>query len=451
MKRCVLAALLVGLIALAGCSGQAAATQTPQVATDFVPVVSVTGKLVPAQWATVSAKIGGRVIEVLVEPGSQVKTGDPLMRLDTTDLERALAVARQEVIVQQAILDQLLAGASEQVIARADRENEQQIQQAEIVLRIKQQQLAQAQAHDPAGDVSAAQAQVDQLLAQLEQAQAQNPQAQLHIAQIDVERAKITLDDTQDEYNKALDRPWEQQKVRDAWAKELQQAQLNDRAAQAQLDGAQSALLAHRSGLQALRAQIDAAKIHLKQAEEAQQAYSIGLSILADEVESARLTLEHLRAWKNPYRDPVRAQEVDQAQARLDQARGPVAQIEQQIEDTTVRAPLDGTVGLVDVRAGEQVNPGQPLVVLGDLDSLWVETTDLDEIDVVRVAAGLRATIVFDALPDRVFEGYVTRISPMAEPGSGGVHYGVVLELAEVDAALRWGMTAFVDIEVGAE
>ena len=57
--------------------------------------------------------------------------------------------------------------------------------------------------------------------------------------------------------------------------------------------------------------------------------------------------------------------------------------------------------------------------------------------------------MVFDAVPDRVFDAYVARISPMAEPGSGGVHYSVVLDLPEVDVALRWGMTAFVDIQVG--
>jgi multidrug resistance efflux pump len=452
MKRLVLAALIAGLLVLAGCGNRPGATPEPESADDeFVPVVSVTGELVPAQWAMVNAKAGGRVTEVLVEPGTSVEAGAALIRLDTTDLGLALRVAEQEVSAQQAVLDQLLAGASKQTIARADRENAQQIEQAEVALRIKTQQLAQAQAHDPAKDVVAAQSQIDQLAAQLTQAQAQNPQSQLHVAQIELERARIALDDTQDEYNKALDRPWEEQEIRDAWAKELEQAQLNYRLAQAQLEGAQSTLLAHRAGLAALRAQIDAAKIRLEQAQEAQEAYSTSLGILADEVESARLALEHLGAWENPYRDPARSQEIDQAEARLNQARGSVAQIEQQIQDSTVQAPLSGTVGLVDVRQGEQIAPGQTIAVLGSLGGLRVETTDLDEIDVVRVSVGQRAIVVFDALPDQVFEGYVTRISPMAEPGSGGVHYTVVLELTEIDRALRWGMTAFVDIEVGGD
>ena len=91
----------------------------------------------------------------------------------------------------------------------------------------------------------------------------------------------------------------------------------------------------------------------------------------------------------------------------------------------------------------------EPVITLGDLTTLRVETTDLDEIDVGRVVVGQTADVTFDALPERVFTGRVTHISPMAEPGTGGVNYTVVLELDELDPAIRWGMTAFVDIEVG--
>jgi multidrug resistance efflux pump len=377
-----------------------------------------------------------------------VASGAPLVRLDTTDLELALQVAQQEVAAQQATLARLLAGSSVQVIARADRENAQQIAQAEIALRVKERQLEQAQARDPAKEVAAAQALVEQLQSQLAQVRAQNLEAEVRVAQVELERAKIALDDTQDEYNKALDRPWEDQEIRDAWAKQLEQAQLNYRAAQARLDGASSAQRAHTLSLGALEAQISAAQARLEQALDAQEAYDVTLDILSDEVETVRLRLEHLGAWENPYRDQATDEEIAQVEARLDQARWAVAQIEQQIEDASVRAPLAGIVGLADVRGGELVSPGQALVVLGDPDTLRVETTDLDEIDVVQVSLGQEAAVTFDALPDRVFTGTVTRISPMAEPGSGGVHYTAVIELEEVDPVLRWGMTAFVDIEV---
>jgi multidrug resistance efflux pump len=389
------------------------------------------------------------VAEVLVEPGTEVAAGDALVRFDTADLQLALQAARQQVLVQEANLDLVEAGASEQTASRADRENAQQVEQAELALEIKKTQLSQAQIQDPAKDVAAAEARIEELEARLRQNQAQSPQPEARAAQIELERAAIALDDTRDEYNKALDRPWEDQDIRDAWAKRLEGAQLDYRAAQAHADGTQAMLRAHGVGLEVIRAQLRAAQIQLEQAQDALASHAESLSMLAAEVERARSTLEHLRAWENPYRDPARAEEIEAASARLDQARVSVAQVEKQIQDATVRSPMTGTVGLVQVRAGEQVVPGQSLAYVGALSGLRVETTDLDEIDVVRVAMGQQGAVVFDALPDRVFEGTVTRISPMAEPGSGGVHYGVVLELAELDPALRWGMTAFVDLEAG--
>ena len=443
MKRIAIALVIVFALALTGCGAKAEPTVEPRAQDDFGPVVSVTGELVPATWAVLSAKVGGRVSGVLVEPGDVMDAGAPLVRLDTTDLGLSLRVAQQEVAAQQATLARLVAGASEQAAVRADRENAQQIAQAEIALRVKQ-----ALARDPAQDVAAAEALVRQAQAQLTQTRAQDSAAKVRVAQVDLERAKIALDDAQDEYNKALDRPWEDQGIRDAWAKQLEQMQLNYRAAQAQLEGAASAQRAHALSLDALEAQVASAQARLEQAQEAEEAYGATLGILGDEVEAARLALEHLRAWENPLRDEAMQEEIDQVEARLEQAQWSVAQIEQQIADAELRAPFAGTAGSVDVRAGELVVPGQPLVVVGALDSLRVETTDLDEIDVVQVAVGQEAAITFDALPDRVMVGHVTRISPMAESGSGGVHYTVVLELEEVDPVLRWGMTAFVDIEV---
>ena len=105
--------------------------------------------------------------------------------------------------------------------------------------------------------------------------------------------------------------------------------------------------------------------------------------------------------------------EVAQAQIALEEAR-------LRLERCERRAPFDGTVGMVDVREGEQVQQGDLILTLGDLSTLRVETTDLDEIDVARIAVGQRADITFDAFPDRVFTGRVTRINPMAEPGGGG-------------------------------
>jgi multidrug efflux pump subunit AcrA (membrane-fusion protein) len=448
MKKTIGIGLLALAVFIAGCQPTPQPTEVPELSA-YVPVVSVTGEMVPDRWATLSHRTGGTVVEVLVVPGDEVVAGAPLVLLDTTDLAFALQTARGEVAAQQALLDQLRSGATDQVIARADRDHAHQVAQAEIALTGAERQLAQARAADPAVDVAAAQARIKQLQLQLAQVRAQNPVPDVDLAQVELERAKIALDDARNEYNKALDRPWEDQAIRDGWAKQLDQIELNYRAAQAQLDRANNAARAHTLSLDVLEAQLEEAQTVLVQAQDAQEAHQIALEVLEAQVASAQEQVRYLAGWENPYHDEATEHEIAQIEARVQQAEVSVAQIEQQLRDATITAPFGGTIGAVNVRVGERVVPGQPLVTLGDLDTLRVKTTDLDEIDVVRVAVGQEVAVTFDALPDRVFQGHVTRISPMAEPGAGGVHYTVIVELVEMDHVLLWGMTAFIDIETG--
>ncbi len=443
----VMMAVLVSSWA-SGCAVAREPTPTPGAQAGFTPVVSVTGELVPARWATLSYPTGGIVAQVLVEPGDPVAAGALLMRLDTKELEIAQQLAQREVAAQQAALDQLLQGASEQLIARTDREHAQQVAQAQVALKVKQRQLEQAQTLDVQGDVAAAQARLRQIELQLSEARAQDQQPDVTVAQVELERAKIALDDAQNEYNKALDRPWEEQSIRDVRAKQLKQAQLDYRLAQSHLDRTLSAQRAHVIGLDVMAAQWDEASVRLQQAIDVRDAYTATLSIASAEVEAAQLALDHLQTWENPYLDKPSDQQVAQVRARLQQAELNLAQVERQLQDAEIHAPFQGTVGAVYVRAGELVALGQPLLALGDLTTLRMETTDLDEIDVARVSVGQGATLTFDALPDKSFAGRVVRISPMAGSGTGGVHYTAVIELEEIAPELRWGMTAFADIQV---
>ena len=98
------------------------------------------------------------------------------------------------------------------------------------------------------------------------------------------------------------------------------------------------------------------------------------------------------------------------------------------------------------MRANEWVEAGQPLLLLADLSTLQVETTDLNEIDAARVHEGDAAVVTFDAFPGTILNGTVTRISPKSSRTTG-VNYTAVIPLASIPDRLRWGMTAFVDIQ----
>jgi HlyD family secretion protein len=445
------------MLALAGgataCDGTVAAETVPADQVPLVPkstddTVVAEAVIEPARWSELYFDTTGRVAEVLVSVGDRVEAGEPLMRLDTSDLEISLESARQDVIAQQAALDRLLKGASDEVIRRAENENVQQIAQAEIALKIQQQQLEKARIENDDSGVAIAQARVEQLRLQVAQSRAQDPAPDVTIAQVEVERTQATLDDAQTEYDESLDREWEHQDVRDGYARALREAKWNHQVAQAKLKSAQDAQSAHQISLRVLEAQIDEAEAQLAQQIAAQKPYSVTLEILGSEVEAAQLDLENLKAWENPHLDDPSAEEVAQAQVQVRKAELAVSQYELSLEEAELMAPFAGTV--VDVRAvaGARVSPNQVMIVLATLDQLEARTIDLVELDVARVARGQSAVVSVDALPDREFSGTVKRIALQADEYRGDVTYAVTVDLSdsEMDGTLRWGMTAMVRI-----
>jgi multidrug resistance efflux pump len=129
---------------------------------------------------------------------------------------------------------------------------------------------------------------------------------------------------------------------------------------------------------------------------------------------------------------------VAQAQAGLDRAKA----VRQQAE---ISAPFDGTISDVLIRSGQYVNAGQPIVLLGDLNGMQIETTDLNEKDVAGLQIGDQVLVTFDALPGVRAEGTIAKIAPKSSKTTG-VNYAVTIDLAQIPEGLRWGMTALADI-----
>lgn len=156
---------------------------------------------------------------------------------------------------------------------------------------------------------------------------------------------------------------------------------------------------------------------------------------------SAEANLERLQDLEASDRDISVAQKaVDAAQANLEQAQ-------ESLDATELKAPFDGVIVDLFLRDFEIAPPNQPVVLLADLTSLVIQTTDLSEVDVARVQINDRVTVVFDALPDVTTAGRVKRIALRPETGAG-TYYTVTIKLEEIPENLRWGMSAFVEIEV---
>jgi HlyD family secretion protein len=419
---------------------------TPAVQTQAGDVIVALGTVRPAQTRQLSFRAGGPVASTPVRLGQPVQAGDLLSELDATALQLALEKAEAQVAIEQAALDALLNGPSQVEIERAEAAHTQQVTQAEFALREAKLQLEEARLSSPNVERQETQLERARLDLQLAQARAESPQAEVTVAQVGLARAQETLAKAQDEYRRALDRPWEPQRIRDALAEGVQQAQWDVKIAQARLDAAQDAQRAHAYGLAVLAAQGGTLELQKERALEAQATYSVTLALLGVRVEQAKRRLDTLNAWVNPLLDPSPPEVVAQAQARLRQAQTIVEQMRWQLDGTQLCAPLDGVVSAVHVHPGEWAAEGRPVIDVIDATHWIVETRNVSESDIGGIRVGEQAEVQVLALGSQAVRGEVAAISPVAVVQQGDTTYTLTIALDPTELALWSGMNAQVRI-----
>jgi HlyD family secretion protein len=118
------------------------------------------------------------------------------------------------------------------------------------------------------------------------------------------------------------------------------------------------------------------------------------------------------------------------------------------IKLSRLTAPITGTIMTLSIHKGEFAQAGAPLLVVADTSAWQVDTSDLTELNIIRIAQGTRATMTFDAIPGLELGGKVTLIKPYGETRQGDIVYTITVTPDQQDARLRWNMTAKVTFEV---
>jgi cobalt-zinc-cadmium efflux system membrane fusion protein len=112
-----------------------------------------------------------------------------------------------------------------------------------------------------------------------------------------------------------------------------------------------------------------------------------------------------------------------------------------------LRSPISGVVTRRDAVVGAGVQPLEPLFTVADTSRVWV-LVDVLEKDLAAVRSGQQARVRTSAFDD-VFEGEVTYLAPVMDEITRTVTARV--EVDNPEGALRPGMFAQVEIEVGGE
>lgn len=484
-------AVLTLCLGLAACQKPASspqATSIPPVAKANADIVSAEAYIVPLKKADLSFRASGSVKAILVEEGDVVKEGQELARLDTRALELAVRQAEAEVKSAQAQLAKAEAGARNEEIAAAEaavaiaqagvkaRENGVKVAEgnlasaqsaqkdAQVGVKIAESAVATAQ-----GNLAAAQANLSIAQASLDKLTAGPTERELLIAQKQIEAAKNDLWGLQaqrdaiggarkyggeDEYQAA------QGQVAAAESRvEIAQLQYDELKAgarvediamsKAQVEQAKAGVATAQAQLRQAQTQVESAQAKASQAEASVQIAQAQLGQAQSDVESAQAQAQQAQAQLALLRAGSRSEDIAAAQAAVARAEAALAIAQKGLDDATLKAPFDGVVGAILLDEGETALPQATAMRIGDLTQMRVETEDLSEVDISQVQVGQKADITVDALNGKKFTGTVVRISPIAADLRGDKVYTVLLDLGVgPDSGLRWGMSAFVEINV---
>jgi HlyD family secretion protein len=116
-------------------------------------------------------------------------------------------------------------------------------------------------------------------------------------------------------------------------------------------------------------------------------------------------------------------------QAAIANAQAAVSAARQLIADCNLEAPFDGTVYFLSAKQGAYVNAGDALVSVADMSKMRIRAF-VDEPEIGHLRLGEPATITWDALPGRTWQGEVATV-PTTVVARGNRNVGELLTTVE--------------------
>ena len=152
-----------------------------------------------------------------------------------------------------------------------------------------------------------------------------------------------------------------------------------------------------------------------------------------------RLTLVKNRAYQDSL---YRSVQIQQMQESLENMRLNMQMIRRRKENLTIKAPIDGEVGLLDVVLGQSIAQGTKIGQINDMTNYKIEA-QIDEHYIDRVFAGLEAT--FDR-QDEHYSAVIRKVYPEVRSGKFRADFKFV---NEQPANIRSGQTYYLNLQLG--
>jgi multidrug efflux pump subunit AcrA (membrane-fusion protein) len=135
------------------------------------------------------------------------------------------------------------------------------------------------------------------------------------------------------------------------------------------------------------------------------------------------------------------------AEQAVNDAELTLAQAEQALGGTVIRAPISGTVVSIAGRVGDNVKAGSAFIGLADTYDMQV-AANFPEADAGSLATGQSGTVT-PAGADLAYPATVIQVDPVGASDGTLVRYGVLLSFAEAPSDLLVGQSAQVQVRTG--
>lgn len=239
-------------------------------------------------------------------------------------------------------------------------------------------------------------------------------------------------------------------------------AELDKENLNARLREARANLAAARAALSAAEAQARKNEIEAEAPELAfaQSAHQRAQSL----AEQKLISQEALDQARTNYDQAANRQRAAQSQllvsrARIDEARAQVAQAQaaaersdEELANSTIKAPIKGTVLTRDLEIGSPVSSilnlganATLIMTLGDIGQVFVRGK-VDEADIGFVRLGMPARITTESFRDQTFSGKVTQISPIGVEKDNVTTFEVEVSIDNPGQQLKANMTANAEV-----
>ncbi|KAB2952645.1 efflux RND transporter periplasmic adaptor subunit [Heliorestis acidaminivorans] len=433
--------------------------------------VSVSGTVqVPTQLNLGFLTGNSQITSVQVQVGETVSAGQVLVTLDDRIAQTQVAHARGNLLAAEARLAQAREGANQQTIAVQEANVEKarvaligaqkDFENQEILFNDRSQAYqhlvnAENQLEQARIQLRSAQAGLDSAQAKLEALRQGPSESALYAQEVSVKAAQSQYDHAQAQLQNAIATEASLDVIGEA-QRTVYQAQMSLANAQKQLDDLRRSpdsnqLAQGQAAVAQAKAVVDQAQATVHSTEKNTEIARINYEDRAqakaqlDQVENrlqqAQANYEATKAQLMQLQSPPERSAVLAAEGSVAQAR---AHLEQQLinlNNLTLRAPIDGLIVQVNGKVGEFPNAGRPFIVLNDSNSEALQVVaQVSQGDVGRIQGGMDVLFTSTAYPDEEFYGKVLSVSPEPTMRNGVTMYDTILSV-DGEALLKPGMT----------